>query len=273
VRPVVVAAPVYTWTGFYVGGNAGYSWGTLSNNWNLFAQSIVLAGCPPAGVAFCETGSDVTRLNGALGGLQAGYNWQTGNFLAGIETDLQLANQRGSNVLNFPAQAVTGGPPPTFPAATVAYNEKLSWLGTVRARLGLTADRWVVYGTGGLAYGSVKNSGSVASSCGTGGASSFPCTVANWDDHVTKIGWTLGAGIEAAFSGAWSLKVEYLHVDFGTVNTTFAIPPNPCFFIGVTECSATVAGTGTINSRITDDIVRVGINYKFGNYATPAVYK
>jgi outer membrane immunogenic protein len=109
VRPVVVAAPVYTWTGFYVGGNAGYSWGTLSNNWNLFAQSIVLAGCPPAGVAFCETGSDVTRLNGALGGLQAGYNWQTGNFLAGIETDLQLANQRGSNVLNFPAQAVTGG--------------------------------------------------------------------------------------------------------------------------------------------------------------------
>ena len=260
--------PIYSWTGFYVGGNAGYGWGTSRNNWNLFAPSGILPSfCPPnsgiTGPEFCESGSDATRLNGALGGLQAGYNWQTGHYLAGIETDVSLAGQRGDNVLNFPAQPVIGDQ--TFPAATAAYNEKLSWLGTLRARLGLAVDRWLVYGTGGLAYGGIENSGSVGSTCGTGGPTTFPCTVASWDDHATAIGWTLGAGIEAAISGNWSLKAEYLHVDLGTIRSTFAIPPNGCFSVATGLCSATATGTGSIKSRITDEIVRAGLNYRFGS--------
>ena len=266
------APAVFSWAGFYGGANVGYSWGNSSNNWNTSAANIGGAtACPPAAHTVCLTGADLDRLNGVLGGIQLGYNWQTGRYVFGIETDFDGAGQRGSQTFN----AVNAGAPPVAPAPMVAaYSEKLLWLGTLRGRVGIAADRTFLYATGGLAYGEVKNTGTATiAGLNVPGPAGPPCTVtppavgtcplANWSNTAVRAGWTLGGGIEQALPGNWSVRLEYLFVDLGRVNTTFATLPG-CFGGSGAACSPVVAGTGTISSRITDSVLRAGLNYKFG---------
>jgi outer membrane immunogenic protein len=123
----------------------------------------------------------------------------------------------------------------------VTYQNKLPWFGTFRGRLGFTpAERWLVYATGGLAYGEVTTSETL----NVNGAS------VAFSTNRTKLGWTVGAGVEAALWSNWTAKLEYLYVDFGTVNDTL---------IGIAPITPVVTGT-----RVTDQIVRVGLNYRFG---------
>jgi outer membrane immunogenic protein len=255
--PVVV----YNWTGFYAGANLGYSWGTSRSDWNVLAASPL--GAPGfcgivnnvIGNLLCANGTDSHTLNGAIAGLQAGYNWQTGNFLLGIETDIQISGQRGDGTSAVGIFAVGQ---PTIVSTT--HTEKLLWLGTLRGRAGFASDRWLIYATGGLAYGEVASDGSATATtffCG-----GTVCPLSNWSNRVTKAGWTVGAGVEGAVSRNWSLKVEYLYVDLGTVSTAFATLPGCYGAQGV--CSPFGAGNGNINSKITDNILRVGLNYKFG---------
>jgi len=275
--PVYKAPPpvvAYSWTGFYLGGNLGYSWGRANSDWNilapLFNGQVVCAAAPAAG-ALCSAGSGSNRLNGVIGGLQAGYNWQTGNFLLGVETDIQLSGQKGNDLLTgtFPTASA---PAPGFLA--IDQSVKLQWLGTLRGRAGLTFDRWLVYGTGGLAYGDVKVEASAAAtgttdgnglmSCGAGPCPFIP--FASWSNTRTRAGWVAGAGVEGAVSEGWTVKLEYLHVDLGTVDTAFATLPgfygnvNGGFGAG----SLYLAGAGHIRTRVTDEIVRLGVNYRFG---------
>jgi outer membrane immunogenic protein len=258
--PVVLA---YNWTGFYVGANVGYSWGTASNDWNFFAPNgltgATICSTPNLGGAFCASGSDSNKLNGAIGGFQAGYNWQSGNFVAGVEVDIQLSGQKGDQFFSTINPATL---PPTgfLGTVTAAYTEKLQWLGTARGRLGFTpAERVIVYATGGLAYGEVATDGSATATSTLLFNGVSP--LGNWSNRATKAGWTVGAGVEGAVSRNWSLKVEYLYVDLGTVRTTFAtLPGCPG---GLSGCISAAAGIGSINSRVTDNILRVGLNYKF----------
>ncbi len=135
-------APVFNWTGFYFGGHVGYGWGDTA------------------------VGGDV---DGFLGGLQLGYNWQLSrNWVFGIEGDIS-----GTDINN-------------------AVPVHVDYLGTLRARVGYTWDRTMVYGTGGLAW----NRSSV------GGV------------HDTDTGYALGLGIEWAFAPNWSTKVEYMYYAF-----------------------------------------------------------
>jgi len=264
---------VFSWTGFYVGANVGYSWGNSSNTWNMFAANLGgSAICPPAGGALCVSGVDSNHLNGVLGGLQAGYNWQTANYLFGLEADIDATGQRRSQIFNganppFPLDGVGAAP------MSAPYAEKLPWLGTFRGRVGIVSDHSLFYATGGLAVGKVQNSGSAIIS----GASTFTpgaplctsgnvpvtgtCPLANWSSSSVKGGWALGVGAEHVFAGNWSVKVEYLHVDLGRVSTSFATAPN-CYGGAGGPCLVTNPGSGTISSRITDDIVRVGLNYR-----------
>lgn len=146
------------------------------------------------------------RLNGGLIGGTLGYNWQNGPLVYGLETDLAFANISGS----------------TGCGVGISCSTRNNWLGTTRVRVGYAMDRWMPYVTGGFAYGGIKTS------------------VAGADRSDTKGGWTAGAGIEAAISGPWTAKVEYLHVDLGSADAAF--------------------GT-TANYR--SDIVRAGVNYRF----------
>jgi outer membrane immunogenic protein len=126
------------------------------------------------------------------------------------------------------------------------YAQKLPWFGTARARIGFTPlDRWLVYATGGLAYGEITTDASVTVAGAGTSAGSF---------SQTRLGWAAGAGIEAALGGAWTAKVEYLHLDFGSFTNTYLALNSGGLFGGF------IAGT----SHVTDDIMRVGVNYRLG---------
>ena len=130
---------------------------------------------------------------------------------------------------------------------TVTTDHKLDWFGTSRARLGFLATPSILlYGTACAAYGEVKDSATI-SVVGVGSATpSF---------KDVKAGWTAGAGIEAAFGSGWSAKLEYLYMDLGKTEITFAAP-----------ASGVVASA---SRQTTDNIVRVGLNWKFGPGAGP----
>ena len=245
-----LVAPGYNWTGFYVGANLGGSFGRSSTDYTI------------AGFPF---GSTSQRMDGVVGGLQAGYNWQQGRGVFGWETDIQATSQRGSSTLtdfipgvpgtpgipcifidgpNTPCRPGTGIPgTPGIPAvnAVIAYENKLPWFGTFRGRIGFTpAERWLVYVTGGLAYGDV----STLETLNVNGASVF------LNSTALRLGWTAGAGIETVIVNGWRVRVEYLYIDFGSITDTL---------IGI----APITPVAT-RSHVTDNIVRVGFSYGFG---------
>jgi outer membrane immunogenic protein len=226
--PMVPVAAPYNWTGFYVGGNIGYSW-ARSNDAFTFISA--------AGPVF-DAGSSNANVNGVIGGLQAGYNWQTGALVLGLETDIQLSGQSGSGTAICPVTTCGGG------GGTVTYTDKLTWFGTTRGRLGWAFDRWLVYGTGGVGYGTEKVSGSLNVAA--------PPAVAPFSGSSTRVGWAAGAGVEAALMANWTWRVEYLYLDLGTASFSQAAP-SPPFIVGTVNQSL----------RLRDNIVRVGANYRF----------
>lgn len=229
----VMVEPVFNWTGFYIGGNLGYSWGRSS------ASSTVTNG---AGTVLVTSGSG-TNLDGIVGGGQIGYNWQMSNWVWGLEADIQGTDEKGSR--SFICPAVTCLPPAALalPDVNATLSQKIDWFGTVRGRAGiLAAPQVLLYATGGLAYGEVKTGETVG-------------VLNSFSTSTTNVGWTVGAGVEGVIGGNWTAKLEYLYVDLGRVNGSFA-----------TTLTALGGGVLTANysSRITDNIVRAGVNYHFG---------
>jgi iron complex outermembrane receptor protein len=242
--PMLFKAPIlaaWTWAGPYLGGTIGYSAGK-SNTDTIFSD-------PMSGAELFAT-SRSRRLDGAIGGAQAGYNWLAGILLAGVEGDLNYFSQRAKlnavcpgEICNPGLIGVIGDPSVT---ARFEQGQKLEWFATLRARLGVTVTPDAIgYVTGGLAVSEVMTAGTVFGFDGEGNPVN---TIVS--SHNTKAGWTVGAGIEGRLVDNWTAKVEYLYLDLGTVTTIPAPVPN----------STTAVA---FNSRITDNILRVGINYKF----------
>jgi outer membrane immunogenic protein len=257
-------APLYNWSGFYIGGNAGYGWGKANTD-------IAYAGGNPFGdgsegdpfdplPAFAH--SDSGKLNGPNGGGQIGYNWQFAPMgVFGIEADLQTSRQKNSNRFTDLFSVNDHSDNTTFLDGTTAtdYEAKISWFGTVRGRLGYAWNDVLLYGTGGLAYGKVGLSGTsvstvTTSGAGVGGPPFTTVAAKSFAASAVNLGWTVGAGIEGALANNWTWKAEYLHMDLGSVS--------------VTGIAATGAAF-TASSKFTDDIVRLGLNYRFA--PTPAV--
>ena len=207
--------PLYNWSGLYVGANIGYSWGELQFDATLAAAGAV---------------SRTERMDGVIGGLQSGYNFQLGGWVLGFESDIQLSGQKGGE---------------TFPGvlgSTVTTDVRLEWFGTSRTRLGILATpNILLYGTAGIAYGQYKESATVT----IAGVGSITSTFKD-----VKAGWTAGGGIEGALWSGWSAKVEYLYIDLGKTEHTFG--------------TVALGVLGTETRRVTDNIVRVGVNYRFG---------
>lgn len=269
--PVYTKAPIavpYTWTGFYVGGNVGYGWGKSDDDISVFQS---LAGPSVIAPPFATLGAtDPNKVRGIIGGGQVGYNWQVTNFLLGLEADIQGSGQKHTNtlggVLIVPISPLSDTP------VSISDTSKLDWFGTVRGRLGfIPSDRWLVYATGGLAYGEINESGNAqpANLAPTQNVSNAPFV---WNQSTTKVGWTVGAGVENAFAGNWSWKVEYLYVDLGNVTANVSgglgtgpsVSGAPINCYGPPQCVGAFTGAfGTVTSRFTDNIVRVGVNYRF----------
>jgi outer membrane immunogenic protein len=231
--PYKAPPPVYSWTGWYIGGNVGYGWGTTTGDLEdftaLFAAAVAAGGTPR---------SLSTKSSGVIGGLQAGYNWQNGMFVWGAETDIQASGIDDHSTINFPG----GGVAPS----TSTGEERLGWLGTARLRAGyVVAERTLLYATGGLAYGGVSNRVTNIYNPTTGGNFSGSAS-------QTKTGWTAGGGVDWAWTDRLSLRVEYLYVDLGSTTVRILDPVN-------------FPGTfADYRFQHKENIVRVGLNYKFG---------
>ncbi|WP_198963772.1 outer membrane protein [Bradyrhizobium sp. Y36] len=151
--PYTVTQPLnaYSWAGPYLGGNIGYEWGSVDNN--------------------------PSKPSGFVGGVQAGYNFQNGPFVFGVEGDIQAA-----------------GADDTF----APWKFSNPWFGTLRGRAGYAFSNVLFYGTAGLAFGELR-------------AQTF-----GWSESHTTAGWTIGAGAEVGLAPNWSAKLEYLYIDLST---------------------------------------------------------
>ena len=147
---------------------------------------------------------------GALGGVTLGYNWQRGTVVVGVEGDWSWTGLKATSVTTLP-------PCCFFPAVKTTAETRTDWLATLRGRIGmLAAPQTLLFVTGGLALGEIKTSVDVAPMGTSSCANNSLCAVGN--ASATRVGWTAGAGIEHAVAGNWTVKVEYLHYDLGSVS-------------------------------------------------------
>jgi outer membrane immunogenic protein len=224
-----------SWTGLYFGINAGWHnlRGEISNSGTDtgpagLGSALALGGIPAS--------MDLDS-KGFIGGLQLGYNWQSGSVVLGLEADIQWVEGRDS-------VSVTTDTPELVPITTTASHQ-LDWLSTVRARVGfLVAPELMVYGTGGLAIGDIKTTVSGFAPTGSPPLSSS-------GSSSTDVGWTAGGGAEFALFRDVSLKGEYLYYDLG--ETSSKITYNYGLF----------TSTMTSRSDNTGHIARAGLNFKF----------
>jgi outer membrane immunogenic protein len=228
--PVQKAPPVtvqtFSWSGFYAGLNVGYGVGRSDNSEDLVA-----------GVNNSHQRFTVGPA-GWLAGAQAGYNWLLSpNWVVGIEGDWQWTRQRDSVCISACSTAAFG----TATTLALTVEQQLSWLATLRGRIGYSAGPSLWYVTGGGAWGHVKTS-SVFNILGT----LFPASA----EH-TKSGWTVGGGVERVFSPGWTAKLEYPYVDLGSVTDTFVY--------------SALGGSQTFSYRITEHVIRLGVNRQFGS--------
>jgi outer membrane immunogenic protein len=242
------------WAGFYLGLNAGGAWGRSNANTAVncnVAPSGTNDICDNTGVGAADaaalnaSGSGNIGSSGFTGGVQGGYLWQQDRYVYGLETDFGAfklkGSRQGSGTYPVVAPGLIFGVP-----YTISSSVNTDWLWTLRGRLGwLVQPKLLAYATGGMAVtrlGISFNYSDTNPGTGSGSASS------------TKVGWTLGGGLEWALDNHWSVKGEYLYVNFGSVTATGIITTPPSF--GYSQ--------GISNSAdLTAHVARLGVNYKF----------
>jgi outer membrane immunogenic protein len=217
--PAVIVPSTYNWTGFYIGGNVGYGWGTSKPGTISFYDPIDTFQGSQLGINASP--------KGVVGGVQAGYNYQINSLVLGIEADWSASGMKGS--VTDVANAYTA-------------TTKIDWLATARARAGFAMDRALIYVTGGVAAGHVKNELIDSSHSGT---------VFTTESSATHVGWTVGGGAEYAVMPNWTVKAEYLYADLGSKEFNFY--------------ENGLGGWPRITGKaaVTTSIARVGANFKF----------
>jgi outer membrane immunogenic protein len=232
--------PVYNWTGLYIGGTVGGAWGSFD---------------PQSSTAYSQTGyfrtTSVPAINAAgvqsvnpsafTGGFEAGYNLQRGNFVYGIEGDIESFHLNGSASAGalYPCCAPAG--------FTVTSNASTTWLATVRGRLGYAVNNWLFFATGGVAFTDLHGN--------FGFSDTYAAATESASLSSTQTGYTVGGGVEAGLWGNWSVKAEYLYVNFGTLSTTSnnfnsTFGPNP-------------ASAFAHSIDLKANIARAALNYRF----------
>jgi outer membrane immunogenic protein len=231
------AIPVNNWSGWYVGGNAGYSWGSSKIDYAQDPGPVFGAPNFANGGAISSTVSP----DSFIGGGQFGFNYQTGAWVLGLEADINWRQDSQSS--NFTLNAAND---------SLTLTDKQNWFGTVRGRLGVSPSNlsnWLFYATGGLAYGNFKHSVSQFCNVGCGVNRSF-------SDSPTEVGWTVGGGAEVALNQHWSIGAEYLYLDFGK-NTLSAAAEGNLFAPLLTFPNTTAS------FHDTSQVARLKLNYKF----------
>ncbi|WP_420968485.1 outer membrane protein [Bradyrhizobium sp. B120] len=236
-----LVTPAYNWSGFYAGVNVGGGW---YDGGNITSSSNITSLIAPDNIVRIPV-SDSSQSGVTAGGL-LGYNYQLGKVVLGVEADFNYADlnssRGGSTVVTF------------FHSPTESFNfqttSKIDWFGTVRGRIGFVpAERLLIYGTGGLAYGEVKTH--IANSeVFSNGFSRL------WlgDNSDVRVGWAAGGGLEYAFTNNWTLRGEYLYVDLGSSGVTAT-------FQGADPLQSQIRYNASRENRFS--VARAALSYKF----------
>jgi outer membrane immunogenic protein len=251
--PVVMLPP--SWTGPYVGAHIG----------GLFADYDSTLGFLAVGCGPCNAGDTASASFGGfgknesalLGGVQAGWNWQSGAFVFGVEADFSLTNENAGRGVALPSSLMiaAGIAAITEPGAD-GFNGRLSssidWIATARGRLGVTTGSLLFYATGGVAFADTSIDAGYISFVGPPPGALVPVAVS---DDTVKVGWTIGAGIEALLTDRLSAKLEYGYADLGKTNHALGLYIND---------PASTQQYVSLEEKLTFHVVKVGLNYRFG---------
>jgi outer membrane immunogenic protein len=225
--PVYVPpVPIFTWTGVYVGGQIGYAWATqnadFGDSFGLFASANY-------------------NSSGVIGGAHVGYNLQLTQFVIGLEGDVD-----GSSI----SKTISGAAFPlggTLGLVSTTLNTNANVQGSIRGRVGYAWDRVLIYATGGVAFAGINSDLWTSTLFGT----SYDAA------SNTRVGWTVGGGLEYAVTNNWSIRAEYRYANFGQYTVY------PVNFAALGDSGA------FINRHLTENRVQVGFSYKF-DAAAPA---
>jgi outer membrane immunogenic protein len=226
--------PIFTWTGIYLGGQVGYAWG--NNSGGTFV----------AGDGFGDifTANFSGSPQGVIGGAHVGYNYQINQWVLGIEGSVD-----GTSL----SKTVVATGTDLFGAtALVTAHSNSNIQGSIRGRLGVAWDRALLYATGGVAFAGFNSSITDTSGFLTG----IPGASASFSN--TRVGWTVGGGIEYAITNNWSVRGEYRYSNFGNVTNA------PLAGVGLTAFS-------TSRRQLNENQVQVGFSYKFDTWAPAPV--
>jgi outer membrane immunogenic protein len=239
----VDAQPAYNWTGFYVGANLGGAAGGSDHASNLSGPGLIY-GAVPNVVQQINSASKQDLSTGSItGGIQGGYNYMLGNVLFGAELDFNAFPQSGTSNVTQKYDCAGFGCTSTF---TVRTTVSTDWLLTARPRLGYALGGFLPYVTGGLAVTDLSAKWRFTETFGSMGERAQASAV--------KPGWTAGFGFEYGVTQNWTIKAEYLYVNFGKLfSTGLAVRPS------VPADSIVISNYADLHSNIG----RLGLNYKF----------
>jgi outer membrane immunogenic protein len=239
--PAPPAPPVFNWTGYYIGASGGYAWGDSDAVTAVAARGTPVYFVPTDLTQIASSGMGTIHPKGGVGGAQSGYNWQSGNVVYGLEVDFSAFSTSDARSVTTTYISV---PTTSF---TVNQSVKTDWLFTARPRLGWANNNWLWYATGGLAVTELKY--------GNTFTDTYSPAFETGSISNTKVGWTVGGGGEFALSNDWTVRAEYLYVDFSGVSSA-----------GNVSNSVTTSGTPPVlthSANLTANIIRGGINYRF----------
>jgi opacity protein-like surface antigen len=226
--------PVYAWTGVYLGGQIGYGWGDNSGN---------VAFATPGGLA--GGGSLGGDAQGVIGGGHVGYNLQINQWVIGLEGAVDATNLSRDVLIGVvdPSGATPGG--------TLAGSVQSDFQGSIRGRAGFAWDRLLIYGTSGVAFANFTRESNISGADAVG-----PFFAASSSRSTTRVGWTVGGGVEYAINNNWSVRGEYRYSDFGNIADLPSFPAAGLSYSG--------------NRHLAQNQVQVGFSYRFGGVAAPA---
>jgi outer membrane immunogenic protein len=257
------AASAHNWSGCHAGGNVGWIRGDDRFDRapaGIYLQPAAIAAPPNAfgtgllpGDFNAVVHSDAASASSVAGGVQVGCDRQINNAVIGVEVDFNLSGLRTAIDRAYAAQT-SENPTFTIASETERLSNRLDWFSTFRARLGYAHDRLLFYVTGGAALGNFYSETNIAFAPG-GALTVYPGAQHVGSHKVTRVGYTVGGGIEYAWKDNWSFKAEYLYLDFGTWSYISPLVAPA----GVAPGYSWITGV-----RAREHFVRLGVNYQFG---------
>jgi outer membrane immunogenic protein len=223
--------PIFTWTGIYLGGQIGYAWASGNNRYSGFDPLTAAVIAPSIG----------QKPNGVIGGANVGYNYQINQWVLGLEGTVDGTSLSNTGVGFSDVFLITA-------------HSKSDIQGSIRGRVGIAWDRVLIFATGGAAFAGFNTTVSGAATVPAGFPNAGQAFAGSTSISTTRVGWTIGGGIQYAVTNNWSVKAEYRYTDFGTIsNALFSGQLNSVF------PGASIVG----NRKVQQNQVQVGFDYKF----------